>query len=33
MHDGNPSWGPLFVTHPGSIARHFVYVRTPEPAD
>ena len=27
MHDANPSWGPLFVTHPGSIYRDFTYVR------
>jgi hypothetical protein len=24
MHDGNPSWGPLYVVHPGDIARDFV---------
>jgi phosphoglycolate phosphatase-like HAD superfamily hydrolase len=23
MHDSNPSWGPLFVSSPSSIARHF----------
>ena len=28
MHDSNPSWGPLFVVHPGSIFRDFMYVRT-----
>ena len=28
MHDSNPSWGPLFVAHPGSIFRDFMYVRT-----
>jgi hypothetical protein len=27
MHDANPSWGPLFVTHPGSIFRDFTYLR------
>jgi hypothetical protein len=27
MHDANPSWGPLFVAHPGSIFRDFTYVR------
>jgi hypothetical protein len=25
MHDRNPSWGPLFVTHPGDIVRCLVY--------
>lgn len=30
MHDANPSWGPLFVTHPGSIFRDFTYVRIAE---
>lgn len=25
MHDKNPSWGPLFVTHPGSIRRDRAY--------
>lgn len=25
MHDTNPSWGPLFVNHPGDIIRHLVY--------
>ena len=24
MHDANPSWGPLYVAHPGDIARDFV---------
>ena len=24
MHDANPSWGPLYVVHPGDIARDFV---------
>jgi hypothetical protein len=28
MHDANPSWGPLFVAHPGSIFRDFTYVRS-----
>ena len=27
MHDQNPSWGPLFVAHPGNIVRDMVYVR------
>jgi len=27
MHDSNASWGPLFVIHPGNIARDFI--RTP----
>ncbi len=26
MHDRNPSWGPLFVQHPGNIRRDFVYL-------
>jgi hypothetical protein len=30
MHDANPSWGPLFVTHRGSIFRDFTYVRIAE---
>jgi len=30
MHDHNASWGPLFIAHPGDIARH--YVRTPRKA-
>ncbi|HFK1721322.1 TPA: hypothetical protein ACGXQB_003088 [Bacillus cereus] len=25
MHDSNPSWGPLFVLHPGDIVRHLLY--------
>jgi len=25
MHDTNPSWGPLFVLHPGDISTHRVY--------
>lgn len=25
MHDRNPSWGPLFVRHPGSVAAHRAY--------
>lgn len=29
MHDQNPSWGPLFVAHPGNLARDFVYHRQP----
>jgi hypothetical protein len=24
MHDANPSWGPLYVAHPGDIARDYV---------
>lgn len=24
MDDANPSWGPLYVVHPGGIARDFV---------
>ena len=30
MHDRNASWGPLFIAHPGDIARH--YFRTPRKA-
>ena len=30
MHDQNASWGPLFIAHPGDIARH--YFRTPRRA-
>jgi len=30
MHDRNASWGPLFIVHPGDIARH--YFRTPRKA-
>jgi hypothetical protein len=26
MHDANPSWGPLFVAHPGDTARHPLYI-------
>jgi len=26
MHDENPSWGPLFVRHPGNLYRHPHYV-------
>jgi len=26
MHNSNPSWGPLFVNHPGDVARHPLYV-------
>jgi hypothetical protein len=25
MHDANPSWGPLYVVHPGDIARDLVF--------
>ena len=28
MHDGNDSWGPLFVAHPGDIAKHVAYNNT-----
>lgn len=33
MHDSNPSWGPLYVAHPGDVARHFVHAppRRPSP--
>ena len=24
MHDKNPTWGPLFVKHPGNLTRHFL---------
>jgi hypothetical protein len=27
MHDGNASWGPLFVQHPGDLTRDLFYVR------
>ncbi len=27
MHDANPSWGPLFVAHPGDLAREFAFAR------
>jgi hypothetical protein len=27
MHDANPSWGPLFVTHPGNIVADYAYIR------
>ena len=27
MHDRNPSWGPLFVSHPGNVSLHKAYVR------
>jgi len=23
MHSKNPTWGPLFVRHPGNVTRHF----------
>ncbi len=26
MHDSNPSWGPLFVAHPGNIAADYAYI-------
>jgi hypothetical protein len=26
MHDGNPSWGPLFVVHPGNIRADRAYI-------
>jgi len=28
MHDGNPSWGPLYVLRPGNLVRHIIYRRT-----
>ncbi len=28
MHDANPSWGPLYVSHPGDIDAHVLYVPT-----
>lgn len=28
MHDANASWGPLFVAHPGTISRDFIWKRT-----
>jgi hypothetical protein len=27
MHDANAAWGPLFVAHPGTVSRDFMYVR------
>jgi hypothetical protein len=27
MHDANPSWGPLFVKHPGDLFRNIAYVK------
>ncbi|MBA4095237.1 MAG: hypothetical protein C0484_00510 [Rhodospirillum sp.] len=27
MHESNPSWGPLFIAHPGDIGRHFLRAR------
>lgn len=27
MHDANPSWGPLYVAHPGDIARDVVFAQ------
>lgn len=26
MHDKNPSWGPLFITHPSTVSRELAYV-------
>jgi len=26
MHDSNPSWGPLFVAHPGNIVADYAYI-------
>jgi hypothetical protein len=26
MHDKNPSWGPLFIRHPGNLYRQRTYV-------
>jgi hypothetical protein len=31
MHDQNPSWGPLFVAHPGDLVRDMVYCRQIQP--
>jgi hypothetical protein len=31
MHDENPSWGPLFVSHPGDISRDRFYFPQPAP--
>jgi hypothetical protein len=28
MHAGNPSWSPLFVRHPGNLARCVAYIRS-----
>jgi hypothetical protein len=25
IHDANPSWGPLYVVHPGDLARDLVF--------
>jgi hypothetical protein len=25
MHDANPSWGPLYIVHPGNVARSFAF--------
>ena len=27
MHDSNPSWGPLFIRHPGDVRRDVFYER------
>ncbi|GIO07243.1 hypothetical protein J31TS6_32710 [Brevibacillus reuszeri] len=28
MHDANPSWGPLYVRHPGDLTPHRIYSRS-----
>jgi len=33
MHDANPSWGPLYVAHPGDIARDFAFARRGGPSE
>ena len=34
MHDANPSWGPLYVVHPGDVARDLVVgIRKPKHAE
>jgi hypothetical protein len=30
MHDANPSWGPLYLSHPGDIVAHCIYVPSTE---
>lgn len=32
MHEANPSWGPLYVAHPGNFTRRVAYAREGEPA-
>jgi hypothetical protein len=29
MHDANPSWGPLYVMHPGDVSRRLTRIRPP----